>query len=211
MFNPVNSLYVIIDTAVSYENNLDIFAAADKLAKYGADIFQLRNKNICDKKILEIACKLKKIIGKRGKKIIINDRVDIAYLSDADGLHLGKNDISPCNARKILKKNKLIGKTAHSLKELEQFQKESIDYLGIGPVFETETKPELHPLQETQLKTMISVAQKAIFAIGGINLYNINSLCKLGIKNIAVSRGILLSKDFKSTVEEFKECLRKVS
>lgn len=211
MLDSVNSLYVILDTAVTYENNLDIFATADKLAKYGADIFQLRNKNICDKKLLEIACKLKKILGKRKKKFIINDRADIAYLSDADGLHLGKNDIPPDKARKILKKNKLIGKTAHSLKELEQFQKEPIDYFGIGPVFETETKPELPPLKITQLKIMISSAQKAIFAIGGINLYNINSLCKLGIKNIALSRGILLSKDFKSTVEGLKECLRKAS
>lgn len=211
MFNPANSLYVILDTTVIYKNNLDIFAAADKLAKYGANIFQLRNKDICDKKFLEISCKLKKILGKRKRKFIINDRVDIAYLSDADGLHLGKKDISPNKARKILKKNKLIGKTAHSLKELEQFQKEPIDYLGIGPVFKTEIKPELPPLKEKQLKVMISKTQKAIFAIGGINLYNINSLCKLGIKNIAVSRGILLSKDFKSTVEEFKECLRKAS
>ena len=211
MFNITKAIYVILDTEIIKKNKLAILSLGDKLCCCGVDILQLRAKNLTDKELLDTACKLRKIIHKRKKIFIVNDRVDIAYLSKADGLHLGKNDIPPKEARKILGRKKLIGKTAHSLKELKSFQNENVDYLGIGPIFRTKTKPALPPLEEKQLKKMLKNAEKSIFAIGGINMYNISSLSKWGINNAAICRGIILNKDMKNTVRRIKECLAKAS
>jgi thiamine-phosphate pyrophosphorylase len=209
MFNSM--LYTILDTKVISENKLDILNLADKLCKYGVDILQLRDKELCDRELLKLSQKLCKIIRKRRKIFIVNDRVDITYLCGADGLHLGKDDIPTSEARKILGRKKIIGKTIHSLAELTILQREKVDYLSIGPVFATKTKPMLPPLRKTQLRNMFNKARKSTFAIGGINLYNIKSLLSLGIQNVAICRGIILAKNLKNTVEKFRECLQKNS
>jgi thiamine-phosphate pyrophosphorylase len=211
MFEISYGIYVILDTEVISKANLDIFRLTEKLTSYGVDVFQLRAKNICDKELLSIATKLAKIIHKRKRIFIVNDRADIAYLSGAHGLHLGKDDISPKEARKLLGRNKIIGKTTHSQKELNVFKREPLDYLSFGPVFKTKTKPALGALKKRELKNMLKNVNKPVFVIGGISLGNINRLGSLGIKNIAVCRDIILSKNYKNTIEEFKKCLKKLS
>lgn len=202
-------LYIILDVKTVKKSGKDIFTLTDCLAHYGADIFQLRAKNIPDNDFLNLAEKLSKIIHRRRKIFIVNDRADIAYLSKADGLHLGKNDISCAQARKILGKKAIIGKTVHSIKELNSFQNESINYISIGPAFKTKTKPELAPLNPKKLKVIANKSAKLTFAIGGINLYNIHLLRNFGINNIAVCRAIILSKNPKAIIAEYKRCLKK--
>lgn len=210
-FSNSGLLYLILDQKVINKAKLNIFALTDKLAGWGVDIFQLRVKDLDDHSLLELAKELSKIIHKRKKVFIVNDRVDIAYLSKASGLHLGKDDISAHEARKILGEDKIIGKTTHSVNELIRFKKDDVDYLSIGPVFATKTKPELNPLSNHELTLMLGKVNKQIFAIGGINLYNVRSLFEKGIKNIALCRDIILAKDLKLQVKKYKECLRKVS
>jgi len=202
-------LYAILDKKIIEEADLDIFSLTDELAHCGVDIFQLRVKETADKKLLQLARRLTKIIHKRRRIFIVNDRADIAYLSEADGLHIGKNDISPKEARKILGEKAILGSTVHSLGELRSFQKAKTNYIGIGPAFKTKTKPSLTPLRSKELRTMISNANKLVFAIGGINLYNVGSLIAMGIQNVAVCRGLILCKDLKEAVREYKECLAK--
>jgi len=202
-------LYVILDKKIIEEANLDIFSLTDELAHYKVDIFQLRAKEAGDKELLQLARGLAKIIHKQRKIFIVNDRADIAYLSGADGLHIGENDISPKEARKILGEKAILGSTIHSLDELRRLQKEKTNYTGIGPVFKTKTKPSLAPLQSKELRTIISNTNKLVFAIGGINLYNIGSLVAMGIQNVAICRGLILCKDLKEAVGEYKECLVK--
>lgn len=175
------------------------------------DIFQLRAKNLSDKDLLATAKKLSKIIHKRKKIFIVNDRADMASLCGADGLHLGAGDIDTNDARKIIGKNAVVGKTVHSPAQLRRFAKENIDYVSIGPVFKTKTKPNLSPLKLRQLKVLTKKAKKLTFAIGGISLYNIDSLVKNGINNVTVCRGIILHKNPESVIKEYKRCLRKVS
>ncbi|MBU0694749.1 MAG: thiamine phosphate synthase [Candidatus Omnitrophica bacterium] len=203
-------LYVILDETVIKEADRDIFSLADKLSFYGVDILQLRAKNIDGKNLLQLARNLAIIIHRRRKLFIVNDMVDIAYLANADGLHVGGNDLPVKEARKILGKKRIIGKTVHSQVELESFQKEEVDYLSIGPVFNTEIKPSLAPLGEEKLKNILSKAKKLTFAIGGINLNNINILAAVGIKNIAFCRAAL-TKNLKNTIGEFRQCLKKAS
>ena len=203
-------LYVILDKNVIEEANRDIFSLTDKLAYYGVDIFQLRANDIRDRLLLQLAVNLTKIIHKRKKIFIINNRADIAYLSKADGLHVGENDISPNEARKILGNKVIIGKTVHSFRELECFQKEKINYVSIGPVFKTKTKPALNALISEELKMMLMKTNKLTFAIGGINLYNMEPLLNNGIRNIAVCRGVILSRNLKTNINKYKKCLKKV-
>ncbi|MCM8823481.1 MAG: thiamine phosphate synthase [Candidatus Omnitrophica bacterium] len=204
-------LYTILDKEVIDRYSLDIFALATKISKSCTDIIQFRFKNISDRLTLDISLKLSGIIHKYKKIFIVNDRVDIAYLSNADGLHLGKDDIDISQARKILGKEKIIGKTVHSKEELVRFSKEDTDYLSIGPVFKTEMKQSLKPLGTIKLKNWIKlINNKPLFAIGGINLDNLNPLVKIGISKICVCRAIILSNDILNTVKEFKRCLRQV-
>lgn len=210
-------LYVILDKEVTDKAGINIFSLADKLAHSRVDIFQLRAKGISDKEYLFIATGLSKIIRKRKKLFIVNDRADIAYLSKASGLHLGESDISPKQARKILGKRAIIGKTIHCLEELRKLnsiegQGESrLEYVSFGPVFKTKTKPSLKPLTFEKLKALTGRSGKLMFAIGGITQYNIGSLLKSGIRNIAICRGIVLAKNLKTTVEWYKKCLQKAS
>ena len=210
-------LYVILDKKVIDTAGINIFSLADKLAHFGVDIFQLRAKGISDKEYLSIAVKLSKIIRKRKKLFIVNDRADIAHLSKASGLHLGKSDISLSQARKIVGKQAIIGKTIHSLEELNKLndrkhrQKGRLDYTSFGPAFKTKTKPNLRPLTSKELKALISKGKKLMFAIGGINQYNVESLLESGIRNIAICRGIILAKDLKTRVKEYKKCLKRAS
>ena len=216
-FSKNGLLYVILDKKVIDKVKGDIFSLADKLACYGVDLLQLRVKDICDKELLFLAKRLSKIIHQRKKLFIVNDRADIAYLSGASGLHLGERDISADQARRLLERKAIIGRTIHHHNELKDtltgtsIEAKEIDYISIGPAFKTKTKPHLKPLTFKKLKTVISKSKKLIFAIGGINLYNIDSLLKSGVKNIAVCRDILEAKDLKTAVSEYKKCLRRVS
>ena len=210
-------LYVILDKEVIDKAGINIFSLADKLARFGVDIFQLRVKGISDKEYLSIAVKLSRIIRKRRKLFIVNDRADIAYLSEASGVHLGESDISISQAREIVGKLAIIGKTIHSLEELERLKDKErrregkVDYISFGPAFKTKTKPSLRPLTSIKLKTLIGKSKKLMFAIGGINQYNIESLLESGIRNIAICRGIILAKNLETRVKEYKECLKRAS
>jgi len=215
-FSKNGLLYVILDKEVTDKAKINIFLLAEKLAYLGVDIFQLRAKGLSDRKYLTLATKLSKIIKKRKKMFIVNDRADIAYLSGASGLAIAEDYTSPSQARKIIGNKAIIGKTIHSLRELENLRSQEridrakIDYISFGPAFKTKTKPNLKPLTSRKLKTLIEKNKKLIFAIGGINQYNIDSLLESGIKNIAICRGIILAKNLKTTINNYKKCLNKV-
>jgi len=210
-------LYVILDKEVIDKAKINIFLLAKKLAYFGVDIFQLRAKGLTDKEYLSIATKLSKVIQKRKKLFIVNDRADIAFLSKASGLHLGESDISFAKARKIIGKSAIIGKTIHSASQLDNLKAQEhregtkVDYISFGPAFKTKTKPNLEPLASNELRILIKKSKKLIFAIGGINQYNIDSLLESGIRNFAICRGIILAKNLKTTINNYKKCLNKAS
>ena len=204
-------LYVIIDDSILKRKNKNIFSLVNRLAKCDIDIFQYRFKSISDQEALATAKRLAKIIHKNKKIFLINDRADIAYLSSADGVHLGKDEIYVADARKILKKGSIIGKTVHSLKELDVFQKERVDYISFGPVFKTPIKPHLPAMKKNKIKNILKKIHKSVFAIGGINQYNSGFLSDLGIHNVVVCRAILNSKNPKKVSTQIKKCLKKAS
>ena len=201
-------LYLILDKGLYEEKQVNIFKLAEKSAKAGVDFFQFRfGRQENDSQIIEIAKKLRLIIKKYRRIFIINNRIDIALAVKADGVHIGENDMPETTVRKIAGRSLIIGKTIHNTNEIKKAKQKIIDYISIGPVFPTETKPKLKPLGIEKAKDILRLAKKPAFVIGGINLNNINILKKQGVCNIALNRGISLEKDIVKTVKQFKKIL----
>ncbi len=201
-------LYLILDFEVIKKLRKDIFLLLDGLASSGVDMVQFRFKNLSNCEALTIARKITSMLKRKHVITVINDRCDIAFLSHADGVHLGAEDLSTKDARKILGKNKLVGRTIHSYKDMKLFGKEA-DYLSIGPVFPTTTKDNLKATGIKKFCKLYSLCNKPIFAIGGINIKNIFKLTNKGINNVAICSGILASPQPKETTRLIKQCLQK--
>src|SRR5690606_21150930 len=117
-----------------------------KVCEAGGKWIQLRLKNVEEEKYIAIAEQAKKICDAFGSKLIINDTVSIALKINADGVHLGKNDMPPAKAREILGSQKIIGATANTLNDCIELHNQSVDYIGLGPYRFTTTKENLSPI-----------------------------------------------------------------
>ena len=126
---------------------------------------------------------------------IVNDRLDIALASNADGIHLGQDDIDIKTARKLLGPSKIIGVSANNSVDISKAIKHGCDYIGVGPVFPTLTKKNKEPLGVEKIKALTKNISIPYFAIGGINKNNIPSLKKHGISKVALVSGLLDSED----------------
>ena len=195
-------LYLILDTQVnSYPELLDILK---KSIRGGVDIVQLRDKAGSAKDILAFSKKAKKIIGNK-VPYIINDRVDLAVVADASGVHLGQNDIPFEHARRIMGKRAIIGISCQNLQHARKAQREGADYIGFGSVFKTKTKPGRSPMDVEYLKKVVREIKVPVFAIGGIAQDNIGLLRQMGVERVAVCREICLAKDVSRMTQILKQ------
>ena len=191
------------------------YEIAEKACKGGTDWIQLRVKNSSYNEWLEIAFKTKEVCKNYSAKLIINDNVDIAKTVSADGVHLGKNDMSPVEARKILGNNFIIGGTANTFEDVKKLSQSGIDYIGVGPFRYTTTKEKLSPIlglngyQNILTKCRDEDITIPIIAIGGIRLDDIGSLLQTGIYGIAVSSAINSVKDKSIITKQFLETINK--
>ncbi len=199
-------LYVITD--VNIQKKYSHVELSEILCKNGVKLIQFRDKLMNTKELFQTAKKMKIICEKYKAKLIINDRVDIAMLSGADGVHLGKDDMSVKDVRKLLGKNKIIGGTAHSLKEAIDAEKDGADYVGYGHIFPTQTKLKSDkPKGISKLKEVVDKVSIAVYAIGGIIHSNIEEVLSTGVYGVAVSGGIINTKNVKSSVRNFLRIL----
>ncbi len=175
-----NDLYVITDQK---ENLLEII---EEILLAGVKIIQHRFKTGTDKDHLEEAIQIKNLCKRYNSLFIINDRVDIALASNADGVHLGKDDLDLKTARKLLGYSKIIGISASNEIDISNALKEGCDYIGIGPVFETTTKKNKKPLGIEEIKTLTKGINIPWFAIGGVTTNNIPYLKTYGFKKVAL-------------------------
>ena len=126
---------------------------------------------------------------------IINDRIDIALASNADGIHLGQDDLDLKTARKLLGYSKIIGISANNEIDISNALKEGCDYIGIGPIFETATKKNKNPIGIEKIKTLTRNLNIPWFAIGGIKSNNITYLKRNGFKKVALVSQLMNSED----------------
>lgn len=195
------SLCVILDKdALKNRNMIEI---AGKVLRGGADIVQYRNKTSCDRDFVKEASALRKITKKCGRIFIVNDRVGPACVLDADGAHIGQEDMPIQYARMILK-NKIIGVSAHSLKDALRAEKDGADYIGIGPVFKTANKKCVRPIGLAVIRKIAAKVRIPVFAIGGINIKNILPTKMSGISKIAVISAAIKSRDICKAVFRLK-------
>jgi len=199
-------LYLVLDAEVCGRKRrlLDVSRQA---LKAGVDIIQLRAKQLSPKEIIEIFSALKIITEGFDVPLILNDRVDIAEVVDADGVHLGQDDIPLISARRILGRNRIIGISCHSLNQCLQAQREGADYISIGPIFKTSTKPQSRPVGLNLVRKAADLMDIPFFAIGGINLDNLESVVNAGAQRIAVVREICQARNVGDKVSRLKQRL----
>ncbi len=123
-----------------------IFRKVEAAYRGGADIVQLRSKNLTDAELYRIGTKMRKLAARFRKLFFVNDRPDLALAVGADGVHVGQDDLPVSRVRKILGKDFFIGLSTHSLRQALEAAKQEVDYIGVGPVFKTPTKPKYSPI-----------------------------------------------------------------
>lgn len=189
-------------------NNEDSFLDAVASAlKGGVDILQLREKTMPANKIIQLGRKVKLLCAEYGATFIVNDRVDIAYILGADGVHLGQEDMDIESARKILGQNAIIGVSTHAIEQAQKAVADGADYIGAGPVFTTPTKPGRQSVGLEYVKWVSENIKIPAFAIGGIDLENVGEVVKSGAGRIAVVRAIINSDNPQKAAEEFLKIL----
>lgn len=161
----------------------------------GADVFQLREKTLTDRELLERARQVRRWTRQAGVLFVMNDRPDIAALAEADGVHLGQDDLPVSAARRIVGPDMFIGVSTHTLDQVRQAVRDGADYLGVGPTFPSNTKafdhfPGLEFVREAMAETSLPA-----FALGGIGLHNVAEVAAAGARGIAVSSAVATADD----------------
>lgn len=173
----------------------------------GIDYIQLREKDITSAEYLRRARKLREMTAGFDVKLIINDRLDIAMLCDADGVHLGQSDIPVGDARKLLGAGKIIGATAKTVEQARQAALDGADYLGSGAWFPTETKKDAVPISQEVYRAILQETHIPNVAVGGITAENCRKPLECGATGLAISAGILKAESPASEIAKIRECL----
>lgn len=171
----------------------------------GVDIVQLRMKAGGDDEILEAAAATRRACRRQGVLFVLNDRPDLVRAAGADGVHLGQDDMAVAQARALVGPDRIVGLSTHSPQQIEAAV--DVDYIGVGPVFQTPTKPGRRPVGLELVRHAAAVAQIPFFAIGGLNAENVGEVLAAGATRIAVVRALTLSADPASTASELRGLL----
>lgn len=184
-------LYLILaDPAQGYERMTEMAVAE------GLPVVQLRYKRDDVREFLALAHAMREITRDTNTKLIINDRVDIALMSGADGVHLGQNDVSPKEARAAIGEAMIIGLSTHNLDQVDTAQSEPIDYIGFGPVYKPFLKSDHDPVTGVAiLKTAVERSRLPVVAIGGINRQRFDEIAGIRFHNIACIGAIESAED----------------
>lgn len=173
----------------------DIIATLSRSLEAGIDIVQLRDKEASDREFFDIGRKIKNLLRRKKTLFVIDDRVEMALALDSDGVHLGQDDMPVAVVRKMLGRRKIIGLSTHSIDQMRAAVKKDVDYISIGPVFPTPTKPDYRPVGLELVRIAAKESRIPFVAIGGIDETNIEGVVAAGAKRIAVVRAILSAED----------------
>ena len=176
----------------------------------GVTIVQLREKTLEEGKFLEEARELQALCRERHIPFIVNDNVDIAKTMDADGVHVGQDDMETMDVRAKLGPDKIIGVSAHTVEEALLAEKQGADYLGVGAVFPTSSKSEVDVMPYETLKAICEAVSIPVVAIGGIGRENVSRLAGSGICGVAVISAIYAQKDIRAAAADLKTAVEEM-
>ncbi|HEY5058384.1 MAG TPA: thiamine phosphate synthase [Gaiellaceae bacterium] len=185
-----------------HDGDLEIAEAA---LRGGADIIQLRVKETPDDELLERARALRRLCTAHGALFIVNDSAELAVRVDADGVHVGQDDLPVAEARRIVGSDRIVGLSTHSAAQIEAA--ESVDYIAVGPVFATPTKPGRPAVGLELVQTAARTATVPWFAIGGIDEGNVDDVRAAGATRIAVVRAVARAPDAECAARALRDRL----
>lgn len=184
-------LYAIADTATLHSRSLGLIVTVEQWLEAGVRLIQLRHKGQYTRELYQTAAALCEKCKQRGALFVIDDRADIAALLGA-GLHVGQDDLSPADARRVIGPQALLGLSTHNEDQLAAGDREPVDYLAVGPVFQTASKENPDPALGLQrVAGMRSLTKKPLVAIGGITRASAPALWTAGIDSVAVISDLL--------------------
>ncbi len=201
------SLYLVTDRPLS--KGRDLHWIVEEAVKGGCTMVQLREKD-CDTRVfVELAMRLKQTLKPYKIPLIINDRIDVALASDADGVHIGQSDMPYEIARKLLGNEKIIGLSVETLEEIDEANKLDVDYIGISPIYATTTKTDtLKPFGLNGLSQAMIRSKHPAVAIGGMNHKTAADVIKHGADGIAVVSDIVSAVSPKQSAEELLKIVK---
>ncbi len=176
----------------------------------GAHIVQLREKGRDDESLLILAERFARLCREKGAISIINDRADIAVAANADGVHVGQEDLQAERARQILGPNRILGVSAHNVDEALRAQAAGADYLGVGAAFVTGTKTDAKPIDHELYRRITHAVDIPVVAIGGINGENIGELSGSGLSGVAVVSAIFGAEDVTAAARTLRACSEEI-
>jgi thiamine-phosphate pyrophosphorylase len=202
------SLYLVTDRGIL--KGRDLSDTVEQAIKGGVTLVQLREKDVSSLEFYNIAVKMKGLTKKYGIPLIINDRLDIALAVDADGLHVGQEDLPVEAARRLLGRGKLLGYSVSNIEEAVYGERCGADYLGAGPVYPTGSKLDaVSPIGVAMLKRIKEGVSIPVVGIGGIGFSNIIEVKGSGIDGVSLISAILGSSDVEGVSRELAGLWRK--
>ena len=204
------TLYAVTDR--TWVKDTTLMDQVKEALEGGITFLQLREKHLSKEEFIKEAREMKELSKEYKVPFVINDNIEVALAVDADGVHIGQDDMSVEEARKLLGEDKIIGVSAHNVEEAIKAQKGGADYLGVGAVCATSTKKDANVVSKEEIKKICHTVEIPVVAIGGIKKENIKTQEGTDVDGVAVVSAIFAAKDIKkdtkqlrSLVEEMKQ------
>ena len=197
-------LYAVTDRR--WSNNDTFYKHIEESLEGGVTFLQLREKNLDTDSFFKEAIKIKELCKKYNVPFIINDNVEIALKSNADGIHVGQDDMGAKEVRKLIGKDKILGVSVQTVEQALLAQSQGANYLGVGSIFTTTSKDDAKSVSINTLKEICNAVNIPVVAIGGIDKDNVKQLSQTGISGIAV----YANKNIKSATMKLKELIKEI-
>jgi thiamine-phosphate pyrophosphorylase len=200
------SVYVITDRYIAGDHSiLDVVRAA---IRGGASVVQLREKTATTREMVELGQALHELTQQAGVPLIVNDRLDVALAVEAEGVHLGHDDMPPAIARRLIGPDRILGVSPEALTEARQAERNGADYLGVGDVYGTPSKPDAGtPIGIEGLTEVVGAVSIPVVAIGGITPDNVGAVIEAGAAGVAVISAIVAAPDPEGAARRLREII----
>jgi thiamine-phosphate pyrophosphorylase len=201
------SLYVILDRAVA--GGRDLLELLDAAIAGGAKTVQLREKTWPSGQLLSLAERIRARCRAAGATFVMNDRVDLAVVLDADGVHLGQDDLPPRLARPLLRPGMILGVSTHSVEQARRAQADGADYVAVGAMFPTSTKPDFELVGPALMRAVRPEVRVPLVGIGGITPQNAGEVIRAGADGVAVISAVCAAADPTAASAHFLDAIRR--